>query len=164
MKKNLSMTRIFGLTSPLEGYTKQKEVMRMTEANYESFFQQGDWVSGTSVWDEKFIGYVDSAPKLEGGAVLVRITQCDRKRLINTLVQTREHRLSRLTDLNPVSEEEWTSLIELALITHDKEWFDELTFRRAETARLELEPHGGQGRDSLKHPPESGWGMTPQEE
>ncbi|SDE28866.1 hypothetical protein SAMN02799630_05139 [Paenibacillus sp. UNCCL117] len=110
----------------------------MTETNGQKF-REGDWVSGTSVWDEKFIGYVDSAPKEEGGAILIRITQCDRKRLINTLVQTREHRLRRLPDPGPAAPEDWSTLIELALVTRDKEWFESLTSRMSAVSQ-EIEP------------------------
>ncbi|WP_159884628.1 hypothetical protein [Paenibacillus puerhi] len=137
----------------------------MTATNNQEFFREGDWVSGTSVWDEKFIGYVDSAPKLEGGAILVRITQCDRKRLINTLVQTREHRLRKLVDSSPAVEEDWDGLIELALITHDKEWFEELTSRMlAAGSRSGKDKPGGQPRSSRSHPRITGCNLAPRED
>ncbi|WP_438435259.1 hypothetical protein [Gorillibacterium sp. sgz500922] len=96
-------------------------------ASYSGMIQAGDWVGGTSQADERFIGFVDSL--LADGTVKVRVTQSDREELAGALVEIRRSKLKKLPDAVPSSREELHSLIELALQTHDAEWFAELSTR-----------------------------------
>lgn len=92
----------------------------------------GDWVSGTSQIDEKFIGFVDEVQ--EDGFVKVWVTQCDREETVGTIVDAKLAKVKSLPDSAPSTPEELRSLIELALMTHDKAWFTELRAKLKEPA------------------------------
>ena len=47
--------------------------------------QVGDWVSGVTVMDEKFIGYVDAADP--AGTYRIVVTQSDRDRIVGKRVE-----------------------------------------------------------------------------
>ncbi|SDE69823.1 IDEAL domain-containing protein [Paenibacillus sp. cl123] len=96
----------------------------MTQANPFDVIRESDWVSGSSASDEKFIGYVESID--EGGQLLVWVTQSDHEPIVNTLLQASRVRTKKLPDRSLFSHEELRSLIDLALMTHDKQWFAEL--------------------------------------
>lgn len=92
--------------------------------------QEGDWVSGTSQADEKFIGFVESVSG--GGAGLkVWVTQCDREEAVGTSIDASAAKVKKLPDHTPSTPEELRGLIELALMTQDKIWFDELSAKMA---------------------------------
>ncbi len=91
--------------------------------------QEGDWISGTTQLDEKFIGFVQSTN--EDGIIKVWATQSDREEIVGTSIQAKSARVRKLSDSALTSPEEVKSLIELALDTQDKEWFAQL---RAELA------------------------------
>lgn len=88
--------------------------------------QMGDWVSGTSVNDERYRGYVEAVSK-EQGSALIRVIESDRDSTVGRVVE------SSLTKLEPLSDEGWRddkglmALIDLALETNDHTWFLELT-------------------------------------
>ena len=84
----------------------------------------GDWVSGTSVEDEKVIGYVDSMDLY--GTVRVMVTQSDREEAIGFMVNSMRFKLERLDSNVLTSEADLRSLMDLALKTRDQEWFNEL--------------------------------------
>jgi len=94
-----------------------------------ALIHEGDWVSGTSQLDEKFIGYVESMNR--SGGLKVRVTQCDREDAVGTSVEAALAKVRKLPDYTPSAPEELKDLIELSLATHDKEWFDELSARLA---------------------------------
>lgn len=103
----------------------------------------GDWVSGVSQMDEKFIGYVDS---MHGGqAAKIWVAQCDRSETVGTFVETALARVKKLPDYTPSTTEDLRSLIELALMTRDREWFDSLS------ARLAIAAASGEGAETLSH-------------
>lgn len=85
----------------------------------------GDWISGTSQLDERFIGYVDSLH--DGGILKVWVTQSDRDEIVGTPIEAKLAKVKKLPDSAPSSPEEVRSLIELALMTHDEGWFTELS-------------------------------------
>lgn len=84
----------------------------------------GEWVSGTTPLDEKFIGYIESVD--EQGMVSVWVTQSDHDTLTGTRAETKLAKVRRIPERTPSHPEEIRSLIELALMTHDKEWFETL--------------------------------------
>ncbi len=86
--------------------------------------QEGDWISGTTKLDEKFIGFVQSVN--DEGTIKVWATQSDREDIVGTSIQARMTKVKRLTESQPSSREEIQSLTELALATQDKEWFEQL--------------------------------------
>lgn len=90
----------------------------------QEFIRVGDWVSGTSMEDEKFIGYVEAIDVY--GGVKVRVTQCDHDEAVGELVDSLLGRMEKLADYVPVEEADLRSLLDLALMTRDQSWFDDL--------------------------------------
>jgi hypothetical protein len=86
--------------------------------------QIGDWVSGTSLEDEKVIGYVDSMDLY--GTVRVMVTQSDREEAIGYMVNSMHFKLEKLDSNVLTSEADLRSLMDLALKTRDQDWFNEL--------------------------------------
>jgi hypothetical protein len=87
--------------------------------------QVGDWVSGTSVLDERFIGFVVS--KLQGeGKVNVHVIESDRSEAVGSVVESSIAKVYALPESEP-SYEDLLSLIDMALAAHDETWFSELT-------------------------------------
>ncbi|GAB2690812.1 IDEAL domain-containing protein [Paenibacillus thermoaerophilus] len=91
--------------------------------------REGDWVSGTSTQDEKLIGFVESVN--DNGIVKIRVTQSDREDAVGTSVEAQSAKVKRMPDTAPSAAEELRSLIDLALATRDREWFEELSARLA---------------------------------
>ncbi|WP_240421713.1 hypothetical protein [Paenibacillus periandrae] len=95
----------------------------------------GDWVGGTSIEDEKIIGYVDSMDAY--GTVKVMVTQSDRQEAIGSIVNSKRFKLEKLDEYTPANESDVLSLMDLALMTRDQLWFDELgsTLRSIQSKR-----------------------------
>lgn len=89
----------------------------------------GDWISGTSQKDEKFIGFVESINA--GGVLKAYVTQCDREHTVGTSVETTLSKVKKLPESIPSTKDELNSLIELSLQTHDQQWFEELSSKLA---------------------------------
>lgn len=87
--------------------------------------REGDWVSGTTIRDERFIGFVQSVT-LEG-ILEIQVTQSDREDLAGKLVEAKSNKVRRMKEAALVRADEVYSLIDLALQTRDEEWFAELT-------------------------------------
>ncbi|CAG7644100.1 hypothetical protein PAESOLCIP111_04623 [Paenibacillus solanacearum] len=96
---------------------------------WRSGIAEGDWVTGNSLQDEKFIGYVESIDL--GGMAKIYVTQSDREEAVGRTVEGRLAKLERLPDYEPVEPADVYSLIDLALMTRDQAWFEQL---RAEQA------------------------------
>ncbi|OXM17358.1 hypothetical protein [Paenibacillus herberti] len=97
----------------------------------------GDWVSGVTVMDEKFIGYVDVEDPI--GIYRVVVTQSDRDRIIGKRVGARASKVRKLDDSHTAgSGGELESLIELALMTWDEAWFHELASRKGRPTEGEI--------------------------
>jgi hypothetical protein len=90
-----------------------------------AWIKEGDWVSGTSSLDEKFIGFVESMN--QAGALKVWVTQCDREDAVGSTLEAKLAKVKKLPDSSPETPDELRDLIELSLITHDQEWFAELS-------------------------------------
>lgn len=106
----------------------------------------GDWVSGTSLDDEKVIGFVLTLK--ESGSVKIRVTQSDRSEAVGTKVDAYLPKIKRMTDTAPSTDEELQNLIELALATHDKEWFDALSAKLAQLSPASADSASAAGRPS----------------
>ena len=88
--------------------------------------QPGDWVSGTTVDDERIRGYVETISKnLE--SVLVRVTQSDRERIVGRVSESLVSKLELLKVDAGLDERSLYNLIDIALSARDKQWFTELT-------------------------------------
>ncbi|MCR8636418.1 MULTISPECIES: hypothetical protein [Paenibacillus] len=86
--------------------------------------QVGDWVSGTSLLDERFIGYLES---INGnGKVMVYVTQSDHDEAVGEWIEGTLSKLEKLDDYVPNEVNDLQSLMDLALMTRDQAWFNEL--------------------------------------
>jgi hypothetical protein len=105
--------------------------------------REGDWVTGTSFFDEKFRGYVESIHPFSG-IIKVNVTECDNAVSVGRAIEC------TLNRLQPLPEEEWhdgnglSGLIDLALATKDKEWFMDLTAKLQQSERQQ-EPANASG-------------------
>jgi hypothetical protein len=91
---------------------------------------EGDWVSGKTANDEKFRGYVERVDSY-GATVKVRVLESDRESIIGMIVEASLASVERIVTEGPRSEEELLDLIDLALQTRDRVWFDELSAQLA---------------------------------
>jgi hypothetical protein len=97
----------------------------MTEVK-QTQIQPGDWVSGTTVDDERIRGYVETISKnLE--SALVRVTQSDRERIVGRVSESLVSKLELLKVDAGLDERSLYNLIDIALSARDKQWFTELT-------------------------------------
>jgi hypothetical protein len=89
-------------------------------------FKEGDWVSGKTVNDEKFHGYIEGLNILKG-TVRVKITACDNE---SSIGRTAECFTSTLESL-PIDilnqQGHLFNLIDLSLSVRDEAWFMDLT-------------------------------------
>ncbi len=86
----------------------------------------GDWVIGTTVMDERFIGFIDS---VDSDTCRIHVTQSDRERIVGKKVGARTSKVRKLDVHEPATEAELRSMIELALMTKDEAWFKALASR-----------------------------------
>jgi hypothetical protein len=97
----------------------------MTEVK-QSQIKPGDWVSGTTVNDERIRGYVETVSKnLE--SALVRVTQSDRERIVGRVAESFVSRLELLKVDAGLDEKSLKDLIDITLLAKDEAWFTELT-------------------------------------
>lgn len=93
-------------------------------------YQIGDWVSGTSLKDERFRGYIEEIH--DTGYATVRIIESDNERAIGKRSKSHLHRMKKLEITPFQSIGHIHNLIDLALMNKDKEWFMELTTKLKE--------------------------------
>ncbi|MBP1153883.1 MULTISPECIES: hypothetical protein [unclassified Paenibacillus] len=115
---------------------------------------EGDWVSGTTMEDERFIGFVEST---EGnGLIKIRITQCDRPETVGDSAEAKLSKVNKLPVFEPTSETPLRSLIEIALMAKDREWFEELSNKLAASTADQADKRMKKNRletDFLLQPP-----------
>ncbi|WNQ09074.1 hypothetical protein MJA45_15610 [Paenibacillus aurantius] len=104
-------------------------------------WKAGDWVSGVSTLDEFFIGYLDSAS--EGQLWKVWVTQSDHESIVGERVEARSSKLKKLPETSALTAEDRRALMELALLTHDKEWFQALAEQQEQAASPAAAPSAG---------------------
>lgn len=88
-------------------------------------YQIGDWVSGTSLKDERFRGYIEDIH--DTGYATIRIIESDNEKAIGKTSKSHLNRLKKLEMTPFQSIGQIYNLIDLALVNKDKEWFMELT-------------------------------------
>jgi hypothetical protein len=97
-------------------------------------FKEGDWVSGKSVNDEKFHGYIEGLD-IAKGTVRVKITACDNE---SSIGRSAECFISTL-DALPLDilnhQGPLFNLIDISLSVRDEAWFMELTAQLHATQR-----------------------------
>ncbi|MCS1350067.1 group-specific protein [Mechercharimyces sp. CAU 1602] len=89
-------------------------------------FQEGDWVKGTSIYDEMFQGYIESMEEKHESAK-VRVIQSDHERVIGKVITSPLERLNPHDDVLPYEEGQLRNLIDISLSCNDKDWFIHLT-------------------------------------
>jgi hypothetical protein len=88
--------------------------------------KEGAWVSGKSVNDEKFRGYIEALNTLNG-TVKVKVTECDNDKSIGRTIECFTFSLELLPDEKLNLPGQLYNLIDIALSAKDREWFMELT-------------------------------------
>ncbi|MDR6225805.1 IDEAL domain-containing protein [Desmospora profundinema] len=91
-----------------------------------SRFQDGDWVKGKTINDELFQGYIESI-NLHQNTAKVRIIQSDNRQMVGKLSISTLDQLKHHEDTALNQEGHLLNFIDMALTTHDKEWFLQLT-------------------------------------
>lgn len=117
-----------------------------------SFLQIGDWVSGTSIEDERVFGYIEEIHD-DAGLVAVRVMKSDRPEAVGQKLRSRKQRVKKLPAHVPTTEGELMNLIDLALATHDQKWFEELVNKLQQVQKK----HKATDSDSLSSIPYQRW-------
>ncbi len=99
----------------------------MNQLHQRSQFTKGEWVKGKSVHDELVKGFVDSVNDYLG-TIKIYVHECDNPETVGKVIETFQNRISVLEEQDLEKDETYIlNLIDLALITKDKEWFLELS-------------------------------------
>ncbi|MGA9287755.1 MAG: IDEAL domain-containing protein [Anaerobacillus sp.] len=99
----------------------------MNQLDQQSQYQKGDWVKGKSVHDELIHGYVESVNNYLG-TIKVFVLECDNPETVGKVIETFQNRISQLDEPDFEKDESYLlNLIEVSLITKDKEWFMDLS-------------------------------------
>lgn len=97
----------------------------MTNTN-KAILKNNDWVKGISRHGEMIIGFVDSM-SLEQEAVHVVVAESDNEELIGQTIPMHFNQVEVIPAAVTKNAGELEFLIDLALATGDKEWFEELS-------------------------------------
>ncbi|WP_281862702.1 IDEAL domain-containing protein [Planomicrobium okeanokoites] len=97
----------------------------MTNTN-KAILKNNDWVKGISRHGEMIIGFVDSM-SLEQEAVHVVVAESDNEELIGKTIPMHFNQVEVIPTATSKNAGELEFLIDLALSTGDKEWFEELS-------------------------------------
>jgi hypothetical protein len=86
----------------------------------------GDWVMGNTDQDELIHGFIDSMNELHG-TVGITVIASDNEFAIGATVEVLNNAVKKLPDSSFDNKEQLKSLIDIALLTNDEQWFMELT-------------------------------------
>jgi hypothetical protein len=98
----------------------------MLTNNHFPMLEIGDWVKGNLLSGELIIGFIESLSNLEGVAKVAIVTS-DNKDIIGRTIPLLTNQVKRLPAVNVNNKEQLLFLIDLALLTGDEDWFNELT-------------------------------------
>lgn len=101
----------------------------MTMANNYRF-ENGDWVQGRSRDGELIHGYVETVDSIQE-IVKVKVIESDNEEAISKSMWILNKRAEKLPDLPVNNESQLLSLIDLALLSKDEQWFMELSTQLA---------------------------------
>lgn len=93
----------------------------------------GDWVKGRTVNGELVHGYIVAIDSLKG-ILKIHVVACDRESTIGRTIETHSRFVREFPAYEDISEAQIQDLIDIALMTKDKEWFLELS-RKLTTMR-----------------------------
>jgi hypothetical protein len=107
----------------------------------------GDWVSGISPQDERFIGFVESTDS--EGFAKVFVTQSDNTAAIGSTLKASLKHMKTMPDSALSEPESIRSLIDLALSTRDRTWFEELVelLTSSQSSHVSVQDDGFQTED-----------------
>lgn len=88
--------------------------------------QIGDWIKGQSADGELILGYIDSVNDQEQFAKVMVVTS-DNNEAIGKTIPIKQKQLKKIPNVQVTNIEQLRSLIDVALLTGDKEWFMELS-------------------------------------
>ena len=91
-----------------------------------TILKTSDWVKGTSINGEMIIGFIDSMSMVQG-AVNVTVAESDNEAIIGKTVPLAVKQVESLPQTVAKDAAQLEYLIDLALQTGDREWFEELT-------------------------------------
>lgn len=100
--------------------------MLMLPAN--NRFESGDWVKGKTRNGELIRGYIESVDFLQGIAK-VHVVESDNKKTIGKQVGVLLNWIEKLPVSTEINEEQILQLIDLALLTKDEQWFNDLSVK-----------------------------------
>ncbi|WP_179106422.1 IDEAL domain-containing protein [Terribacillus halophilus] len=92
----------------------------------QSFVTVGDWVTGHSINDELFTGFVE-AVNAKLNTVKVYVTESDHKNTIGKTIETFQSKIKYFPPVEEQSRAHLLNLIDLSLMSGDKDWFLHLT-------------------------------------
>jgi IDEAL domain len=92
----------------------------------QSFVTVGDWVTGHSINDELFTGFVE-AVNVKLNTVKVYVTESDHKNTIGKTIETFQSKIKYFPPVKEQSRAHLLNLIDLSLMSGDKDWFLHLT-------------------------------------
>ncbi|ANU23201.1 IDEAL domain-containing protein [Planococcus donghaensis] len=91
-----------------------------------TILKTSDWVKGKSRHDELIIGFIDSLDVLKE-AVNVTVVESDNEDMIGMTIPMSIHQVDSIPESSNKDIAQLSFLIDLALATDDKEWFQELS-------------------------------------
>ena len=89
-------------------------------------FEIGDWVKGKSKDGELIRGFIEAIDFLQG-TVKVYVVACDQEKTIGRTIETLNKWVKKCSVSETVQEDQIHYLVDLALETHDVEWFNQLS-------------------------------------
>ncbi|WP_202077695.1 IDEAL domain-containing protein [Caldalkalibacillus salinus] len=94
--------------------------------NQNNVLSIGDWVSGVTGEGELVHGFIE---KIESNheVTKVRVVTSDNDKIINKTVGLKVAELKKLPPADVPNDQQWLDLIDLALQTKDKQWFETLS-------------------------------------
>jgi hypothetical protein len=110
--------------------------------------RRGDWVSGISPQDERFIGFIESMDS--EGFAKVFVTQSDNTAAIGSTLKASLKQMKTMPESALSEPESIRCLIDLALSTKDRIWFDDLAKQLAssQSSRASVQDGGYQTNDN----------------
>jgi hypothetical protein len=93
-------------------------------------FKNGDWVQGRSREGELIHGFVEAVDSIQE-IVKVNVVESDNEKTIGKSIWLLNKSAEKLPDLTVSNESQLLSLIDLALLSKDEQWFMELSMQLA---------------------------------
>lgn len=110
----------------VQGVFLKEEGESSMMSNHDLLLKTGDWIKGKSMDGELIIGYIESFDHLNG-TVKVTVITSDHKLTIGKTIHVFRNQIKQMPVTNVVNKEQIRFLIDLALITGDVEWFNQLS-------------------------------------